>query len=47
MHNVIIGVDPGSNITGYGIIKLERKFFSLLDYGIIDTSDEKFCPKSL
>ncbi len=47
MHNVIIGVDPGSNITGYGIIKVERKFFSLLDYGIIDTSDENFRPKSL
>lgn len=48
MHNdIIIGIDPGSDITGYGLIKLKGSSFLSLDYGIIDTSKEKFRPKSL
>lgn len=48
MHNdIIIGIDPGSDITGYGLIKLKGSSFLSLDYGIIDISKEKFRPKSL
>lgn len=32
---IIIGVDPGTIITGYGIIKIEGNGFSPLDYGCI------------
>lgn len=48
MHNdIIIGVDPGSNITGYGLIELKGGSFFLLEYGIIDTSKECSRSKSL
>jgi len=46
-NDVILGVDPGSNITGYGVIKLEASSFSPVDYGIIDTSREDSRSKSL
>jgi crossover junction endodeoxyribonuclease RuvC len=32
---LIIGIDPGTRITGYGIIKLESKRFSPVDFGCI------------
>lgn len=40
MHNneeprVIIGIDPGTRITGYGIIIADQKGCRLLDYGCI------------
>ncbi|MGB9683082.1 MAG: crossover junction endodeoxyribonuclease RuvC [bacterium] len=39
MHNqVIIGIDPGSRITGYGIVRVEGGRFLSLSYGSIDTS---------
>lgn len=40
-QNVIIGIDPGSRVTGYGIIRLEgNAFFPLtLSYGGIDLSN--------
>lgn len=48
MHNdIIIGIDPGSNITGYGLIEVKGSSFFLLDYGIIDISKEGFRSKSL
>lgn len=31
-----MGIDPGTNITGYGIIRAEGNNMSLLNYGIID-----------
>lgn len=35
---VIMGVDPGSSVTGYGLVKTGRSDeISLLDYGIIKT----------
>lgn len=38
-QDIIIGIDPGSQITGYGIIRVERNIFSPLSYGSIDTSN--------
>jgi crossover junction endodeoxyribonuclease RuvC len=32
---IIIGVDPGTKITGYGIIKMEGNTYRALDYGCI------------
>ncbi|MHB8962623.1 MAG: crossover junction endodeoxyribonuclease RuvC [Saccharofermentanales bacterium] len=34
---VIIGIDPGYAITGYGIIQYENHKLAVLDYGVIST----------
>lgn len=34
---VIMGIDPGFAITGYGIVKYEGNKFSVVDYGAITT----------
>ncbi|MBU1992540.1 MAG: crossover junction endodeoxyribonuclease RuvC [Patescibacteria group bacterium] len=33
----IIGIDPGTRTTGFGVIEIERDHISLLDYGCIKT----------
>lgn len=35
---IILGIDPGYAIVGYGIIKYEKNRFTVLDYGAITTS---------
>jgi crossover junction endodeoxyribonuclease RuvC len=35
---VIMGIDPGFAITGYGIVKYEGNRFSVVDYGAITTN---------
>ncbi len=35
-ERIIMGVDPGTNITGYGIIKATGSKIELINYGIID-----------
>src|SRR5262245_36204715 len=35
-ERVILGIDPGTNITGYGVIRAEGSAFSLVTYGVID-----------
>lgn len=32
---VILGVDPGTIVTGYGVVSLKKNTFSLLDFGCI------------
>jgi len=32
---IILGIDPGTKITGYGIIKFEGTAFCAIDYGCI------------
>lgn len=32
---IIIGIDPGTRVTGYGIIKVEGSRYSIVDYGCI------------
>lgn len=34
---VIMGIDPGFALTGYGIIKYDRNRFTMLDYGVVTT----------
>jgi crossover junction endodeoxyribonuclease RuvC len=34
---IILGIDPGYAIIGYGILKLEGNDFQILDYGSIET----------
>jgi len=34
---IILGIDPGFAITGYGIVKYEGNKFSVIDYGAITT----------
>jgi crossover junction endodeoxyribonuclease RuvC len=35
---IILGIDPGFAITGYGIVKYEGNKFSMIDYGAITTN---------
>ncbi len=34
-EKIIIGIDPGTQIMGFGIIKIEKKVISVLHYGVI------------
>jgi len=34
---IILGIDPGLNNTGYGLIKYEKKKIELIDYGCVLT----------
>ena len=34
---VIMGIDPGFAITGYGVVKYEGNKFSVIDYGAVTT----------
>ncbi|MGB9620924.1 MAG: crossover junction endodeoxyribonuclease RuvC [Brevinematia bacterium] len=37
----ILGIDPGYSLVGYAVINVNSNNFSLLESGIIDTSNEK------
>jgi len=39
--SIILGVDPGFHITGYGILKKEASKISLIDYGCLTMSSTK------
>jgi crossover junction endodeoxyribonuclease RuvC len=34
---IILGIDPGFAITGYGILKYENNKFTVIEYGVIST----------
>ena len=38
IDKIILGIDPGTTITGFGVIKLENKGISLIKMGIFDLS---------
>ena len=38
IERVILGIDPGTNITGYGVIRVAGKTPVLLSVGVIDMS---------
>ena len=38
---IILGIDPGTNIMGYGLILVDGKNISLLDFGEINMSKIK------
>ncbi|MBC6415519.1 MAG: crossover junction endodeoxyribonuclease RuvC [Bdellovibrionales bacterium] len=42
MNLSILGIDPGTKITGYGVIKMTENKISCLDYGILKTDEKKF-----
>lgn len=44
---IILGIDPGFAIVGYGVIKSERGNFSVIDYGVIETSKNFTTPERL
>jgi crossover junction endodeoxyribonuclease RuvC len=35
-ERIILGVDPGTNVTGYGLIRVSGNSMSLITYGVID-----------
>ena len=38
---IVLGIDPGSQITGYGFIEVDEVGEHLIDYGIISLRDKK------
>ncbi len=38
---IVIGIDPGTATTGFGIVKKDNDSFCCLDYGVITTSKEE------
>ncbi|GAE87053.1 crossover junction endodeoxyribonuclease RuvC [Acetivibrio straminisolvens] len=44
---IIMGIDPGFAITGYGIVKYEGNRFTPVDYGAITTESSMELPKRL
>lgn len=38
---IILGIDPGTNIMGYGIIRIEGSSMSLLDLGVLKLSPKQ------
>jgi crossover junction endodeoxyribonuclease RuvC len=44
---VILGIDPGSRVTGYGVIKSEGQKMSYIDSGCIRTSAGELSPRLL
>jgi crossover junction endodeoxyribonuclease RuvC len=44
---VILGVDPGSLITGFGVIEVERQKYSVLTYGVVKNLDSHSMPLRL
>ena len=44
---MILGVDPGSMVTGYGLIKSDHQKNVLMDFGVIRTDSKKSLPEKL
>lgn len=44
---IIIGVDPGFAITGYGVIEYKNNRFKTIDYGVITTDAKTDLPQRL
>ena len=44
---VILGVDPGSRVTGFGVISAQRNGFHCLEYGAISSKKEQSFPERL
>lgn len=40
-RRVILGIDPGTNLLGFGVILVEKKKVSFVDTGIVDLRKEK------
>ena len=44
---LVLGIDPGIAITGYGLLKMENERYSVLDYGCIRTPAGNELPQRL
>ena len=44
---IILGIDPGTATTGYGLINVEKKAFKVVEYGLIQTDKNKNSGKRL
>lgn len=44
---IILGIDPGIAIVGYGVIEVDRGNFKMIDYGVIKTPKEESKPVRL
>lgn len=40
-QRIIMGIDPGTNILGYGVILIDKKSVHFVDMGVIDLRKEK------
>jgi crossover junction endodeoxyribonuclease RuvC len=36
MEKIILGIDPGTNVMGFGLIRAENKVLSVLEIGVIE-----------
>lgn len=44
---IILGVDPGTLFTGYSVIEVEQKCYSVLTYGVVQNSSNQSMPMRL
>lgn len=44
---LIIGIDPGFAITGYGVLEYQNNHFKPIDYGVINTASNMELPDRL
>lgn len=44
---IILGIDPGIAIVGYGVILADKGKFGVIDYGVITTSKDESTPQRL
>ena len=44
---IILGIDPGFAITGYGVINFEGNKFKVIDYGAVTTESSMVLPNRL
>ena len=44
---IILGLDPGTATTGYGLIKIQKKEFFVITYGLIETDKNHTSSKRL
>lgn len=44
---LVLGIDPGTAITGYGLVKGEDDHLTLVDYGVITTAPDLPLPQRL
>lgn len=36
MEKIILGIDPGTNVLGYGLLKVEGNKLSVIDLGVVE-----------
>ena len=46
-ENLVLGIDPGTAITGYGLVWGEGDNLRLMDYGTIITPSDESLPRRL